>query len=81
MLDEAYRSQWFEQDEEYKKILKIFMERIKGPIRISAMGMLDINLQTFLSVITRDSFVKIKNVNNVFYFFRFATLLTRCTQF
>jgi 7tm Odorant receptor len=50
VLTEAYRSQWFDQDEEYKKILKIFMERIKSPIRMSALGVVDINLQTFLRV-------------------------------
>lgn len=44
------RCNWTEVDVKLRKVMMIFMENMKKPIKLSAFGIFDINLETFLEV-------------------------------
>lgn len=42
-----FHNEWICEDEEYWKNMKIFMENVKKPLKISVFGVYDVDLQTF----------------------------------
>lgn len=43
-------SQWLDQSESFKANVKILMEYMKKPIKLSAVGVFDVNLENFMKI-------------------------------
>jgi hypothetical protein len=48
ILDACYESIWYEQNKKFKKMLLVFMERLKEPIKFEIVEVFDLNLEKFL---------------------------------
>ncbi|KAG5683123.1 hypothetical protein PVAND_012423 [Polypedilum vanderplanki] len=47
----AFYSDWFYEDQKYRKDFKFFMQNATRKIKLSAFGLYDINLETFVKVV------------------------------
>lgn len=45
-----FHSNWIDHDAKYKSSVKIFLENSKQPIKISALGVLNIDYETFTTI-------------------------------
>lgn len=60
-----FHGNWINQSKEFKIVMKIFMENLKNPVKISAFGVFDLSLQTFLKIVnsTYTYYAVLRNVN------------------
>jgi len=49
-LNAIYASDWISADEKFKKLCLIAMENVKKPIKLRALRIFDVNLESFLFV-------------------------------
>jgi hypothetical protein len=49
--ESLFHSSHFKKNKEFKSSLVIFKERLKQPLQVTAFGVFQISLQTFLSII------------------------------
>jgi hypothetical protein len=45
-----FHTEWIKEDMEYQQLVKIMMEASKRPIKISAFGIFDVNLETYKAI-------------------------------
>lgn len=45
-----FHSEWYQEDVNYRNCAVIFMEYLKKPIKITAIGLFDINLESFTTI-------------------------------
>lgn len=45
-----FHSDWYYENQSYKKSMTIFMEYIKKPVKMSAIGLFEVNLESFTSI-------------------------------
>lgn len=45
-----FHSDWMHQDEEFRKNMKVFMENAKKPLKISALGIFEVDLEIFMRI-------------------------------
>lgn len=46
-----FKSEWINESEDFKMLMKIFLENSKRPIRVSAFGVFNVTLDNFLKII------------------------------
>lgn len=46
-----FKSEWINESEDFKMLMKIFLENSKRPIRLSAFGVFNVTLDNFLKII------------------------------
>lgn len=46
-----FHSNWTKQSKEFKQAMKIFMENTKKPMKVSGLGIFEVNLENFLKVV------------------------------
>jgi hypothetical protein len=50
LTSKLFHSEWFYDDKEYGKLVKIFMEFAKKPIEFAAIGVFVVNLENFTTI-------------------------------
>lgn len=45
-----FHSDWYYENHSYKKSMTIFMEYLKKPVKMSAIGLFEVNLESFTSI-------------------------------
>lgn len=60
-----FHSDWFNEDAEYRKIVEFFILNAKRPLKISALGIFKVDLETFVRIInsTYSLYAVIKSKN------------------
>lgn len=45
-----YKSEWVSKDEKFKQLMKLVTENAKRTVKISAFGVFDVDLRTFMRI-------------------------------
>jgi 7tm Odorant receptor len=77
LRQKVFESQWMDASLEYKKLLVIFLERGKRPVKINLYGFFFLKLETFSSVSALPSFFKKSHTNLTMRYFKVCSFAYR----